>query len=385
MSPRTRSIWLVSHRWVGLLLGVLIGLIGVSGSLIVFEDEIYALWFRELHVVEPGDAMLSFDDLAAAAATAKPNMSVLFLSQSNGEPETSIFALMAPRTRGGGERIQVFLNPYTGEVLGDRPEHTWLGTVHAFHGEFLAGPIGEQVVGALAFVFVLSLVGGLVLWWPSRGGWKRALTVKTSGTTPRVLHDVHNVSGAYLFLVLLICSLTAIPLIWPDQTKVVLSKVLGEPPVMERPRTSTPTEDGRMISLGDAVDIARQEIPGYWVNLALGPRGPTGYYMVRQMPLGEAQLSKSKTLLINPYTGAILDLLDTTDQHIVDALASDFSGTIHNGSILGLPGRWLVFIAGFAFPVLFITGFWLWFRRSRRGTGEADDDTGGETGAEPAE
>ena len=43
MSPRTRTIWLIGHRWIGLLLGVLIGLIGLSGSLIVFEDEIDAL------------------------------------------------------------------------------------------------------------------------------------------------------------------------------------------------------------------------------------------------------------------------------------------------------------------------------------------------------
>ena len=373
MTPRVRTFWLLGHRWVGIIFGIVIGVIGLSGSLIVFEDEINTAWNRDLYFVEPGETPLPFDDLVTAASTAFPDMAFLYLRQDNGEPETSIFALMAPKDP-GGDRIQVFLNPYTGEVLGNRPEHTWLGAVHAFHGELLAGPRGEQVVGALALVFVLSLCGGLVLWWPSKGGWKRALTVKTSGTTPRVLRDVHNVSGAYLFIVLFVCSLTALPLIWPAQTKAVLSSVLGDPPGGPRPRNSTPSEDGSRITLGDAVEIAQAQIPGYWVNLALGPRGPTGYYMVRQVPKGEVKLSKSKTLLLDQYSGDVLVFLDTGNQHIVDALASDFAGTIHNGSILGLWGRWLVFIAGLAFPVLFVTGFWLWYRR-RRGPGEPWNET----------
>jgi uncharacterized iron-regulated membrane protein len=353
-----------------LTLGVLIALIGLSGSLIVFEDAIDEAFNPELYLVEPGEEILPFDDLAAAATAAFPDLGFLYLSQANGAPETSIFALMAPQER-GAERTQVFLNPYTGAVLGDRPEHTWLGAVHAFHSEFLAGPAGEAVVGALALILVVSLSGGLILWWPSAasgwGGWKRALTVKASGTAKRLMRDLHNVTGATLFVVLFVCSLTALPLIWPDQTKTVLSTMLGEPPVAERPRASTPSEDGNRISLGDAVEIARTQIPGYWVNLALSPRGPTGFYMVRQVPDGDVKLSNSKTLLLDQYSGEVLALLDTTDQHIVDALASDFAGTIHNGSILGIGGRWLVFLGGLAFPLLFVTGVWLWYKRGRSG------------------
>ena len=385
MNPRTRTIWLIGHRWIGLMLGVLITLIGVSGSIIVFEQSLDESLNPNLHHVEPGDTLLSHAKLAEAAQSAHPDKNLLFLLREDDRRDSSVYAMMASRDRrgDGGARTQVFLNPYTGDVLGARPERTWLSAVHAFHGELLAGPVGEAIVGAIALILVFSLSGGLVLWWPAKGGWKRALTVKASGITPRVLRDLHNVFGAYGFIVLFVCSLTALPLIWPDQTRSVLSVVLGDPPVVDRPRISTPSEDGSRVTLGEATEIGRQSVPGQWVNLALQAFGPRGFYMIRLMPPGETSMSKSTTVFVDQYSGAILDRSVPAQAHIVDALASDFSGTIHNGSILGLPGRWLVFIAGFAFPVLFITGFWLWARRSQGSS--RGGDTGGETGAEPAE
>ncbi len=369
MSPRVRSLWLLGHRWIGLTLGLLIALIGVSGSLIVFEDALDERLNADLHLVKPGTEALAFAGLAAAAATAHPDKNVLFLLREDDRPERTVYAMMAPKDRALAAtqgRTQVFLNPYTGDHLGSRPERTWLGAVHAFHGEFLAGPVGETIVGTLALVLVVSLIGGLVLWWPGTGGWVRALTVKTDGGPRRVLRDLHNVFGAYGFVVLFACSLTALPLIWPDQTRVVLSAVLGDPPVAERPRTSTPSEDGARITLGEAAAIGAAEVPGRWINLALQAFGPRGFYMIRMMPPNETAMSESVTVFIDQYSGAVLDVSAPKQNHIVDALASDFSGTIHNGSILGLPGRWFVFTAGLAFPVLFVTGFWLWYRRGRR-------------------
>ncbi len=376
MSPRTRTVWLIGHRWIGLLLGLLIGLIGLSGSIIVFEQTLDTALNPGLHRVDPGEELLPFADLAAVATAAHPDKNLLFLLREDDNPETSAYAMMAPR---GGARTQVFLNPYTGQVLGSRPEQTWLVAVHLFHGELLAGPVGEAVVGGIALILVFSLIGGLVLWWPSIGGWKRALTVKAGSNTPRLLRDLHNVFGAYGFIVLFICSLTALPLIWPEPTKAVLSVMLGDPPMAQRPRTSTPSEDGSRITLGEATEVGRATVPGQWVNLALQAFGPRGFYMIRLLPPGQTSMATSTTVFVDQYSGAVLDRSVPTRQHIVDALASDFSGTIHNGSILGLPGRWLVFIAGFAFPVLFITGFWLWARRKRNA------DTGGDLSGEPAE
>ena len=262
MTQRLRKVWLFGHRWIGLLLGLAIALIGLSGSILVFEDSIDATLNPQLHTVVPSGPLLPFDDLAAAAQAAHPNKNLLYLLRNNDQPKTSVSALMAWKSRQVPGRTQVFLNPYTGAVLGSRPEHTWLGMVHDFHGEFLAGPRGETLVGALAIVLLFSLTGGLVLWWPSAesgtGRWKRALSVKSSGTMKRLLRDVHNVTGAYFFVVLFVCSLTALPLIWPEESKVVLSTVLGDPPAVEHRRTSTRPEDvdssGKVtrISLGQA-------------------------------------------------------------------------------------------------------------------------------------
>ena len=84
--------------------------------------------------------------------------------------------------------------------------------------------------------------------------------------------------------------------------------------------------------------------------------------MIRTLPPGETAMSASITVFVDRYSGEVIDTADPSQQHIVDALASDFAGTIHNGSILGLPGRLVVFAGGLAFPLLFVTGLMLWLR-----------------------
>ena len=73
MSPRTRSLWVSMHRWSGIILGLLVVLIGVTGSLLVYEDELDTLLNPDLFRVEPGDVYLPYDAIVAAAAAVGPD------------------------------------------------------------------------------------------------------------------------------------------------------------------------------------------------------------------------------------------------------------------------------------------------------------------------
>jgi uncharacterized iron-regulated membrane protein len=356
-----RRICLVVHRYTGLVLGIVTALIGLSGTILVFERELDAAMAPALfHVAAPGRDFVAASQIVAAAQAAAPEYRLRYLIRPNDDPQTTMQVFLGKR---GAPDLQVFVDPYTGNVLGSRPATTWLQTLHRFHGELLAGKPGEALVGALALVLVLTLSLGLMLWWPSRGGWARALTVRWR-SRGRVLQDVHNVSGAVTFVFLFVAALTALPLIWPQQTKAVLRVFAGA--TEQKPRHASVPADGARVDLDGAIAIAHAAVPNRWLNFVLPPFGPQGVYMVRTMPPAETTMAVSRTVYIDQYSGRVIDIGDPAQQHIVDTLAGDWSGTVHNGSALGWPGRLAMAAAGLVSAVLFATGAVSWARRRVR-------------------
>ncbi len=73
-------------------------------------------------------------------------------------------------TRPDEKRWEVFVNPYTGKIMGDRQHETALfSRILDLHYQLLAGDIGLKIVGVAAlFLCILSLTG-IMLW----SGWRK--------------------------------------------------------------------------------------------------------------------------------------------------------------------------------------------------------------------
>ncbi len=357
-----RSTWLTIHRYVGLGLGLAIALIGLSGSLVICEDELEVALAPALYLVEPGERFATYGEIRDVALTQFPDRQLRYIMRNNDDPRTSFHVFLGKR---GEQDVQVFVDPYRAQVLGTRSEMTALQSIHALHGELVSGRTGEILLGVLAIAMIISMIGGFVLWWPAKGGAKRALTVNFGGAREKFWREVHNVSGFYMFIFLFLSAVTAVILIWPEPTKTVLSAFVSKEDLAP-PKRSTPVEDERRASLNGAVAVAEAALPGNWINLVLMPFGPSGFYMVRTVPPGVTQLSLSQTVFVDQYSGEVLNISDASEQHIIDTIAGDWIGTVHNGSALGMPGRIVMFVAGFAFPILFGSGIYMWARRRSR-------------------
>ena len=98
------------------------------------------------------------------------------------------------------------VNPYTGEVLGVRDrEKSVARWLHLLHTRFVAGDIGEKMVGGFSVAMLGLSLTGLVLWWP-----RKIFSIGAASSWKRKNFDLHNVLGFYSSLVMLFITLSGV-------------------------------------------------------------------------------------------------------------------------------------------------------------------------------
>ncbi len=210
-----RKTFLFIHRWLGIVFGFFIFIVCLTGAVLTFQSEIVRWLNSDLyHVSVPAGAKhLSDKELAARVlAQLDKGQTITFIQVSDKPGET------AQANIAGMGRRNLFVNPYTGEVLG-YPRYTkFFDTVKSLHRWLLNKPdnphqgslsVGRVVVGLTAIAMSLILLTGLYLWWPKSLKMLRSrLTVSTSKGLRRFVYDSHVSLGIYACAFLLLMSLT---------------------------------------------------------------------------------------------------------------------------------------------------------------------------------
>jgi len=375
---RFRSALSRLHRWSGLVSGVLVFLISLSGAVYVFQEEIFRAVHRDLLEVAPGKGVR------------KPVSELLPLAQAALGAERRIGWFVAPTDPGAswsfrsratddlaltyfGEvrhDLEVFVDPWTGTVLGvlDR-RLEFFQIVKMFHWSLLLRTgIGQPIVGTAVAVFVVLLVSGLWLWRPRTWAQARAkLVPKLRGPLPARLWSWHTTLGAWTFPVALVVAVTG--LVWAFETVMVLVYVVASlstaQPDGSRPR-SGPAPGRRMDQVLDIVHrgslVRHPEAKSVWFFL---PREDTGSAPLNTYArFDESVYWNSVDESWDRHSGALLKSKRFQDGNRGERLVA-MNYDIHVGSVLGLPGKILAFCASLVCASLPVTGFLMWRRRAR--------------------
>ena len=376
MVIKYRTAWLVFHRWVGIIIGIIIAVLGLSGAVLEFESEIDSALNPELLLVQPGGTPLTYDAIVQAAADAHPGWTPRYIERIDDDPAAAFKVVV--RDAALTEK-QVFVNPYTGAVLGERSGLSPIAVIRRIHGDLVLGEPGENIVGVLSVLCVGFFIAGIVLWWPAKGGFRRALVLSGNTEPKRLMRELHNVFGAWLAVFFVIAAVTVPPIVWkinsPGGEGGPAAGPPGGPP---RPAGGPPDQSGQPsvvqpeapqqpISWQAAAETAAKVVPGQYLGFMLRNEGPRGIYMVRFWPPGETGVSKMTNVFVAIASGRVLRSQSPQKFTAQSLLQTDFAANIHSGAILGLPGRLIMFAAGLCFPVLFVTGIVMWWLGRRRG------------------
>jgi uncharacterized iron-regulated membrane protein len=365
-----RAVLLRIHQIIGLFAGAVFVLIGLSGGLLAFREDIDESLNAPLMRVEtPAQpAYRSLDEILAAATAAMP-------------PDAKPEKLTLPRHPGAAATVsyltetddldsffyEMFVDPYTGKIKGQRLtlhgdetfSQPFIRILMAFHWTLLLGVNNAYIIGALGVLLCVSVLFGLYLWLPRGGDWRLGLRVKWGASKERVAYDLHRSVGAYMAAVLLVILATGAAMIFKPTTRAVVSlfsTVRAEPDYGR----STPEPGKTPIGVGAAIAAAEEIFPDgrlLWVSL---PSSPGGVYVVGKQAPDEPSRSRTfRNVGVDQYSGRVLGVQDrrgfTGGETFLEWLYP-----IHSGEAFGEIGRPFTLLIGLTPLVLFVTGFMRW-------------------------
>jgi len=375
-----RKRWLSVHLWLGLLLGFFLAVFGVTGSILVFYQEIDNVINSELRVVQvpkQGEATYhAFAEIQAAAVSAMPPQAILDFVDYPSYAESAYKFGFNVATTALGEKDQwhVHVNPYTARVLGrnlikkadDVFPVAFIPFIFQLHFTLLAGEIGGIIVGIMGVILSFSVFTGLIVWWPLTGNWRRAMSIKPRTSTERFNHDLHQTSGFYTFPILFAVLLSGVYMNLPDQFMALVDQLSpGTDGFMNNP-DSLPAAGKVPIGLGQALTIVQSHYPEGRVDWLSPALGDTGSYLIGINDVPNLSLFLSaRQVAVDQYSGKILVVRDPTTRNTAGQTFIDWQWPLHSGRAFGWTGRILVFLSGLACPVLFVTGMIRWLQKRR--------------------
>jgi len=195
------------HLWSGIGFGLYVLVASVTGSILVYSNELFRAATRDPIVVAQSGSPLTDDQLKAAAISAWPGYTIAAINRESNPNQAVTISLKA----GTRAKSRLF-NPYTGADLGDSvPLGIFLvSRLMQLHDDLLAGPTGRKVNGAGAFLLLLLGFTGIVVWWPGIRTWRRSLTIHRNTGWRRFTWDLHSMMGFWSFGFLLIFGVSGI-------------------------------------------------------------------------------------------------------------------------------------------------------------------------------
>jgi uncharacterized iron-regulated membrane protein len=351
-----RSLF-VLHMWIGLGLGLLLAVLGLSGSVLIYDDQIANLLAPPPKAVAQGP-MLPLDAIIAAARQAGGSGGgeiQLVPPQQPGDAASvrigrmSRMGAMAGTAQPRRQAVDVLVDPVSGKLLGTRnallpPVLTF---AHRLHGNFLMGRAGRRFVGWLGVGMVLLGLSGLVLWWPRRGQWKYAFLVRRTARGLRFHRELHAMLGIWAVLVFIIVSFSGVVLAWPQ--------TLGAQPRGFNPRAVPavePLKGVHPIGADRAVAIAHKALPGALLRSVTLPGGDDRPITVSLVSHGAI----AANVVIDPYRATVLSLRDPSESVMA------WQRPVHQGT-LGPVWKFLVFLSGLLPTVFVVTGVVMWAKK----------------------
>lgn len=372
--PRPRQLWRQVHWFVGITAGTLLMVIGLTGAILAFREEITdALNPGGRHVTPLDRPALAPPALLAAVQQAWPGRAVGTLAVFN-EPGAAARLIFAPQP-GQRRGDTVYLDPYTAQALPPLTGYGFFDTVESLHRWLLLPRApGRIVAGVLAFMLLGLALSGLYVRWPREWRSARAWFAIASHLKGRaLLSRWHVVLGTVVLPMYLV--FTATGLYWCyDFIRGPVDAWLGAAP-RATARAAPQAEPAQPPAPADLTPAwtaftRRAEAAGGWSDAILrvsgGKKPSVQVTWLDAHPAHERARNRMK--LSVPGAELLQDERHAAKPAGQRALAAIYP--LHMGTYFGLPGRIAMMLAALALPAFGITGWWLYLdrRAKQRGT-----------------
>lgn len=356
------------HLYLGIIAGAILCVVGLTGSILVFQDEIDIALNKELFESLKGNKRYSIGEIVGVVQQKYPGKKFDYVFVTDEKNPNGTYRFYNFKTE-----EEFFVNPYTGELSGKRLiNSSFIRIVMNIHRTLLIPAAGRYIVGLASLCMLILTISGLRLWVPQQfrkwKQWRPVLTVNFKASFKRQNYDWHNVLGFYSAPVVIMLALTGFAITFSTVFIAFLFMLTGKSPQSVANifgQKSVYTQGAKALSATDAATIARNIMPEAEL---LGMAIPTTNDMVYRLDLKSASVSKNGNrimLMVDQYTGKIVLNSETDFPNIGNSYLSWLT-PIHYGTFGGMPTRIMALIAGLIPLLLFITGFIIWWPRFKK-------------------
>jgi len=346
------------HSWLGIVAGLGLLIIGITGSIVVFKEEIEAVAFPELVLkANPEAPRLPHDQFLANLTQALPDYEVLGWGPGLKDDQADqVFVVK----HGESEGQMVYADASTGKPNGT--PMAWDGTLTnwlvSLHYSFLLDHVGEAIAGVFAAILCFLGISGF---WLYRGFWKNFFLLRWGRTVRIFFSDLHKMVGISSMLFNLLLGFTGA---WWNLSHLIHHAMEGE--LDEEPPAVTGRAWNSALSLDQLIATAREKLPGFKANWITLPRtkeddivfwGCTEDHGILRSDFGsnvgfDAQTGENKYVIDIRQAGAWAQIMDSFRP-------------LHFGTFGGLFVKILWCLGGLTPAILAISGSIMWLKRRK--------------------
>jgi len=351
---KLRGLWMSIHKWIGLLLAVLIIPISLTGSMLVWHDWVdEAVNPQRFEVKGSEVALIPSAYAAAAQAALAPGERVAQLRYpEHGEGPIVAVAARPPQPGGGRPvRTNVWLDPADGRVLDSAASNGGLVQVmHILHGSLMVPGWGRTIVGWVGVFMFVSCLTGIWLWWPVTGSVRRGFRWRRQNSTNA---NLHHQMGFWIMVPLAILSFTGFWISFPSvfgMFEPAAAQQKGPPPNREAAMRARPL--GRTATTAEAALTAAQpHATGPIVSITWPTDQAPEWRIAYEREGGPAEVA------VADGSAQVMPPRPPRPE-----TRARFMRRLHDGTGMGLAWQIVIFIGGIIPALLAITGIVMWLR-----------------------
>jgi uncharacterized iron-regulated membrane protein len=354
------------HKWLGLISGLIVFIVCITGCIFCFHDEIKDITRKEWRLVEPQNKPFVLPSvLQEKTKEILPNYKQSMVSFYGKNRAAIVYTYYDKENR------YLYFNPYTGKYLKtENPETDFFIIVEYIHLYLLLPDyIGKHIIGGATIIFILLLISGIIQWWPKRkSDLKRSFSIKWSAKWRRVNYDWHNTSGFYIAIIAVIIAITGLTFTyeWVGEG-IYKSFNFGGDKTLE---TRAPIIDTTKFTSNKIIAVDR----AFLETIKLQPKAEMIFVTYPQQK-GDLinsgayphtlRYDHQSNYYFHPNDGKLIQS-QTFEKKSLGLQVVEMNYGIHTGQILDLPGKIIAFIISLIAAALPVTGFVIWYGRRNK-------------------
>ncbi|MBS7598743.1 PepSY domain-containing protein [Pseudomonas sp. RC2C2] len=378
-----RQLYVLLHRFLGLITALFLALAGLTGSVLAFHHELDE-WLNPSFYEAPAVGERQQPGVLVDKLQAEhPRLQVWYMEYPN-EPGHAALLAMVPRNDPASgepyaEKNTVFyLDPVSGLTLGQRywgeccfsRENFMPFMLELHYSLTLPGNWGILLMGVVAIMWVIDCLIAVLLTLPRGrpfwGKWSKAWKIK-GGHAYRLNMDIHRAGGLWLWLLLLPVALSSVAMNLPAQVfKPAVSLFSPVEPSVYEARGGLPKEQLGVTQLSYQQAYQRAQQGGQRLGLT-APIGELYYsfeYNFYGAGFGQHDTdAQGKSWLFFHGTDGHLLGKEIAGQGTLGERFYRLQLPIHGGRIIGMTGQVLIAVLGVMIAVLSLTGVYIWWRK----------------------